>query len=228
MPEHMAHLQRLEPFVELVRSGRPSLAVAFGDSNTCNTNFTRGAKQWPELLHTMLCNHFQTLQIRLVNSGVSGDCVRRALARWEVDVARFRPDLLIVAFGSNDANRLGDDEFESGLRQICRRGRGAGAAVLLRTVTPLMEYEPAPPHLWADDERLRAKIEITRRVAAEEDVAFADVYADWWAREERGELAVAELMADAVHTNAAGHRQVARSLAPAFGLAPTFAWEQAG
>lgn len=45
---------------------------------------------------------------RLLNLGVGGDTVRHLAARWERDVLRHRPDLLVVGVGINDVWRRFD------------------------------------------------------------------------------------------------------------------------
>jgi lysophospholipase L1-like esterase len=213
---HIAHLDRLSGFLERLRRKERLLMVALGDSNTCNTNFTDGGKQWPELLHAKLKDLFATQTLLLVNAGVSGDSVEQALARFASDVARFRPELVIVCLGSNDANRLTDERFRAGMLQCLDQLDALGSAVLLRTPTPIMEYEPAPRHIWKGDFKLRDKVRLLREIAAERRLAFVDTYAIWCEAEAAGTLDMAPLMHDAVHTNAAGHRRVFEDLLPAF------------
>lgn len=229
----MSHpfMQRTEPlaaFGAWLREGKHALLLALGDSNTCNTGFTRGAKQWPELLHSELRDRYQTQKILLVNSGISGDTVHNALQRWHTDVARFMPTLAIVCFGSNDANKLDDAEFAEGLAEIVDRLQALSCGVLLRTPTPIMEFKPEPGHIWKEDRKLKRRVEQILELAARRELPCVDVYAHWCALEAAGELRMPELMTDAVHTNAAGHAMVFRSLAPAFGLPPVLAWERVG
>lgn len=46
---------------------------------------------------------YPSAQINVVNSGVSGDNARGGNARFERDVAKYSPDLVVVSFGLNDA-----------------------------------------------------------------------------------------------------------------------------
>lgn len=224
--KHTAHTDKLQPFLDRLGAGDPCLLLALGDSNACNATFTAGGKQWPELLHSELRIRYQTQQVLLVNAGVCGATVRDALARWESDVARFRPEMTVVCLGSNDAKRMTDDEFDEGLCEVLDRLAAMGSGVLLRTPTPVMEYEPAPEHLWTGDELLRGKVERIRRIAADRALPFVDTYAHWWELEEAGTLTVGGLMHDAVHTNAKGHQLVYRGLAAAFDLPEKLHWER--
>jgi lysophospholipase L1-like esterase len=222
----IAHSELLRPFTDALRAKRYQVLIALGDSNTCNAQFTAGLKQWPELLHDELRGQLGTQEITLVNAGISGDAVTEAAARLERDVIRHHPDLVVVCLGSNDAGRLGDDDFARGLDAILDRIIAAGATIMLRTPTPVVEMEPAPKHLWTGDDRLRAKNAVIRVIAARRGCAFVDTYEQFWALERAGALHSGSLFCDAVHTNGAGHRLVCRGLLPAFGLSPTFCWER--
>src|SRR3954468_11994065 len=158
----IANADKLQPFIAALKAKRHQVLIALGDSNTCNAQFTAGLKQWPELLHDEVRSQLGTQEITLINAGISGDAVTEAAARLERDVLRHHPDLVVVCLGSNDAGRLGDDEFARGLDALLDRIVAAGAAIVLRTPTPVVEMEPAPKHLWTGDERLRAKNVIIR------------------------------------------------------------------
>ncbi len=222
---HVERAEKLAPFCERLRRKEHALLLALGDSNTCNTTFTRGGKQWPELLHSELRDHFGTQSVLLLNSGISGHDCQDVLRRLETDALRFRPDLTVLCLGSNDV-RLTVDVFRAGMNEIIDRIEAGGGQVLLRTPTPIVEVEPPPKHLWTNDTEQRARIEIIREIAAERSLAFVDTYAQWWELEAAGWLPVNGLMHDQVHTNAIGHQIVCRGLLPAFGAPPTFAWER--
>ena len=222
---HNYRSELLAPFCERLKRKEQSLLLALGDSNTCNTTFTYGAKQWPELLHSELRDHFGTQAVLLVNSGVSGDCSKMVLERFESTALHFQPNLTILCLGPND-RRLTVAEFRANMTEIIDRLQTAGSLVLLRTPTPIMEFKPEPKHLWRGDDELRARIEIIRELASQRTLAFVDTYAQWWECEESGFVPIGSLMADAVHTNALGHREVCRGLLPAFGAPIEFAWER--
>lgn len=144
-----AHYQRCESlpvFIDQLRGPARHWLCALGDSNTCNTQFTAGGKQWPELLHATLKDLAGTQTLMLANAGVSGDSVVEALARFDHDVARIRLALTILCLGSNDAKRLSDVEFDVGLNELLDRLATLGSQVLLRTPTPV--WERTPSRIW--------------------------------------------------------------------------------
>lgn len=223
---HYLRCEHLAPFLEAVRHQEPQLLLAFGDSNTCNAQYSAGAKQWGELLHSELRDQCSSQSLLFLNSGISGDCTVRGLRRWHSDVARFAPDCAIFAMGTND-RRLAAAEFRAAVERCLDRFAALGTRVLIRTPVPIMENEPKPAHLWRDDGALGERVAILRAIAEERALPLCDVYAHWHALEAAGTLSIGALMRDPVHTNGAGHQQVCRSVLPAFGCTPTFSWERA-
>ena len=216
----------LKPFLEAIRQQEPILLCALGDSNTCNANFTSGGKQWFEHLHSELRNQYNTQSILALNSGISGNTILDGLKRFHTDVGRFRPDCCIIAMGSNDSNKITNDEFRDGMRRCIDRLLTMGTQVVIRTTQPVCEWEPAPGHIWSGDVALKERNQVNEELADEYQVSFVDVYRQWCDWEKKGDLAIHELMYDAVHYNTAGHQQIYRSIAPLFSLTPDFYWER--
>jgi len=212
------NLEKLKPCIDRIKAGEPFLFVTLADSNTNNTHFSNGAKQWPELLAAELKSQYKTQRVLVLNAGVSGDSIREAMARFDTDVARFRPELTILSLGSNDSKRLTDDEFREGLNCCFGQLADLGSAVLLLTPTPVKELEPAPPHIWKGDDQLRAKVAVLREFAVQRGVAMVDIYEAWQEMDRAGTLDISTLTCDEVHLNADGHALIFRQLAPAFGL----------
>ncbi|MBN8527417.1 MAG: SGNH/GDSL hydrolase family protein [Planctomycetes bacterium] len=216
MNDRYRRCDRLPAFVDALRRGERRWLCCLGDSNTCNAQFTRGGKQWPELLHSALKEAAGTQTLMLANAGVSGDSVVEALARFDHDVARVRPDLTIVCLGSNDANRLDDAAFDAGLGAIIDHLLALGGEVVLRTPTPVWERKPS--RIWPGDDKLRAKVARIRAIAEARALPLIDTYALWHDAERDAGLRMADVMSDEVHTDALGHRLVFRQLLPAFAL----------
>ena len=213
---HLLHAERLAPFLAKLRARAPAVMVALGDSNTCNTEFTAGAKQWPEILQSKLKERFGYQELMLVNAGICGDSVKDGNRRLERDVLRFQPDLVIVCFGTNDRHKLDEATFRKELRELCGRIESSGSALLLRTTIPIKETNPPPAHIWRSDHLLRARLDIVREVASELRYPLYDTYAAWREAEEAERLSMSSLMFDEVHANAAGHRLVAEQLMELF------------
>jgi acyl-CoA thioesterase I len=182
-------------------TGREGPLVAFlGDSLTEGWGLSTD-EAYPALLARELAARGRP--IRALNAGRSGDSVAQGLARLP-GVLQKRPDVVVVALGANDALRgMSVEEAERDLRTIVARSQAAGARVLLVGVT-------APPSLATAHARRFASI--YPRVAADARIALVpDLLAG-----AAGD--VARMFPDALHPNAAGQRQMAKSVRPALEL----------
>lgn len=77
--------------------------------NKIETYFNPEAS-YPSLLKKKLNMIFPDMRINVINSGISGDKAERGVQRFDNDVLKYSPDLVIIAYGLNDASR-GTDYF---------------------------------------------------------------------------------------------------------------------
>jgi len=135
--------------------------------------------------------------VDVLNAGVSGDTTAGGLSRLDW-VLRSEPQLLVVELGGNDALRGQPlENTERNLREIVRRGRAAGARVLLLGMDVPTNYGPGYAEGFA---------ELYGRIAEQEDVAFVPGFIREVA------LDPSLMMADGLHPTAEGHRQLAETL----------------
>lgn len=109
-------------------AGDPYRIVFLGDSISAGLGLAE-SQAFPALIEERLRNDGHAVEV--VNAGVSGDTTAGGLARLDW-VLRTEPDLLVVELGGNDALR-GQPiaNIEGNLRRIVRRGKDAGARVLV-------------------------------------------------------------------------------------------------
>lgn len=104
--------------------------VCIGDSLTYGEGIESPYK-WTDIVASSLPRH------EVIAKGVCGDTTRLGLERFPRDVQELRPDILIVQFGLNDANRWESDgghlprvspeAFRANLVEMHRRARAFGA-----------------------------------------------------------------------------------------------------
>ncbi len=136
-------------------------------------------------------------QINIVNSGISGDSAYGGNARFERDIAKYKPDLVVVGFALNDCmqGEEGKARYESSLESIFNKVAALGAECIM--LTPNLMNDRVSPHIideriknlavsFARDNRLDEYVEIARRTAARCGVTVCDVYARWKRMQELG------------------------------------------
>ena len=144
----------------------------------------------------------------VVNAGVPGDTSAQALARLPALLAEHQPKLVIVSIGGNDfLRKLPESDTRTHVHAICKQALAAGAQVLLVAV-PRATVAAALGQMT--DHALYAEVAKDLKIPLQRE-AWGEV------------LAQPDLRADAVHANARGYAQFARSVqgtAAAVGLLP--------
>ncbi len=169
LPRTLARLQKQQPLS----------IVVLGDSISTGANasgmFDAAPFQpaYPELVRQHLEHRFHG-KVTLVNLSVGGTDTPWALGNLD-KVAEAKPDLLIVAFGMNDAAGRPADEYHSNLRKLLDQVRGR---------LPECEYVLVAPMLGNRDwTRLNADLFPQYRDKLKEltgpGVALADLTAVW-------------------------------------------------
>ncbi len=143
------------------------------------------ASKLQRILHLFCPN----AQLNIINAGVGGDSAAGGLTRFDRDVARFSPDLVVIAFALNDsaAGPEGISAYKEALKELIRKTKALGAECILLTPNAMNDY--VSPYL--KEAKLREAAELfmdsclddyvnaAREAAAEENVPLCDVYAKW-------------------------------------------------
>ena len=177
-----------------------STVLALGDSLTFGTGAS-AETSYPTVLAGLT-------GWNVVNAGVSGDTSAQALARLPALLAEHQPKLVIVSIGGNDfLRKLAESDTRAHVHAICKQSLDAGAQVLLVAV-PRATVAAALGQMT--DHALYAEVAKDLKIPLQRE-AWGEV------------LAQPDLRADAVHANARGYAQFARSVqgtAAAVGLLP--------
>ena len=204
--------RRLVPAVVIAASwtsctpGRAPLVVFLGDSLTSGWKLPED-EAWPALVARALAGRGRA--IRVINAGVSGDTAAKALARLP-EVLEHRPDVLVVAVGTNDALLgLPLGATEKTLDRIVALAQAARARVLLVGVRiGTGEKAPRVGVAAGDVGQARRLGDLYPRLAAARRLSLVpDLLAGV-----AGEPAL--LFPDRLHPNAAGHRRLAETVRP--------------
>lgn len=205
--------------------------VAFGDSITNGAGLAKPeAESFRRLVQQALAEKL-AMPIEVLNAGVNGDIVTKAIDRLERDVLDRKPELVTVMFGGNEAGfyrpetngfadtpRVSREQFKTTVGAIVDRLRAAGITVLLMTCPPMterywgMRLEPYQKH--GINFLVKDYAQAMREVAAEKKVELVDVYRAFDEHPERKAY-----FPDGLHPDARGHRVIADLLVERLGKA---------
>jgi acyl-CoA thioesterase I len=109
-----------------------SLSAAYG---------LRSEQGWVHMLQERLAE--QEAQWRVVNASISGETTAGGASRVAQEIARHRPDAVLIALGANDGLRgLPLDAAQANLQRMIDAAREAGAEVLLVGMQMPPNYGP--------------------------------------------------------------------------------------
>ena len=157
---------------------------------------------YPARLKRRLDVLYPAAAVTVLNAGVSGDTAPNGAKRLERDVLARRPDLVVIAFGLNDAmaedGKAGMERYRAAMDEMLARILASGAECIVLTPSHMCSYvhsgveasalrEIAAKAVRVQlDGTLRRYAQLARDVAARHGVAVADAYAAWDALAEGG------------------------------------------
>ena len=116
------------------------------------------------------------------NSGVGGDTIPRVLARFDWDVAPWKPTVVSVELGMNDQGGFTPDKFIAGMGTLDQTIRSAGARPVYFTASPVNSGDTLAK--LTRNARLRDYAVALKSFAAQQKAPFADQFhavIDVWA-----------------------------------------------
>lgn len=202
----------------------PVLIVAIGDSVTQGITLPDRIEHdavYHARFKRRLERQYPGCVFSVINAGVNGQTVVDALPRVGRDVTRHHPDLVLIAFGLNDAallKRPHIDEFEESLdRMIQAIHEQTEADVMLLTPNPMLsepnqrvpacyrQFEPLLLEIQSSG-TLEAFVQRIRKLGRQRRCAVVDVYRAWMDLGRQGVDINAMLSNGLNHPTAEAHR----------------------
>ena len=196
--------------------GPPKLAVtrfmAFGDSITAGVVSPPGGGRrrdahnaYPARLQRGLASRYMTQDMSVINAGSSGEHASEAVGRFNSELARHRPEVVLLMEGTNDLYDQRGSEAESAaaaLDQMVAAARAARVDVVLMTIPPQRNRGA----LVVDfNQRIRS-------IAARRDAVFVDIHRLLLDGPCSGLSAVPCIGGDGLHPTAQGYELMAQEL----------------
>ena len=111
---------------------------------------------------------------RFRNSGVGGDTIPRLLARFDWDVAAWKPTVVSVELGMNDQGGFSVEQYVANMGKLTERIRDIKARPVFFAASPINNGSTSA-HLDGDA-KLNAFADALKKFAAKEDAPFADQF----------------------------------------------------
>lgn len=195
---------------------RPLTWVFAGDSITQGAYHTHGMRTWFELAFERIRYQCGRLDDVMLNTGVSGWTTAMVEERYDWLIGRFRPDVLSVSLGTNDASRdpmrfTPPGQFETRLIAMIERARADGSECVLLHTPALIAHSAYAERPGFDEyaPAVRSAASATGALLIDHDQAW---------RERWGEAEPLEWLNDPIHPNQLGHRRMADTLLTTLGL----------
>lgn len=210
-------------------AARPVIYVAIGDSVTqgcCEDGAIEHEQVYHQLLRLRVAKRYPNSIFNVINSGVSGDSAARSRGRWERDVLCYKPDLVTIKFGLNDAHGgvKGIEPYIGAIRDLVRQIKErTEAEILLITPSMMMKREnefisaghqhhiPTFKALYEAGHLIRY-VEALRAFASAAGLPLLDVYAMWEKMEADGVDIHTRLSNGINHPDRQFHQQFAEAL----------------
>ena len=150
--------------------------------------FDNVGRSYVRIVENMLSAVYPEINLRITNSGISGNTSRDLLERFDRDVVLLNPDWVSICIGINDVWRQFDtpamfdaqvmpDEYESNIEKMILAVKGKVKGIFI-----LSPYYMEPNENDAMRARMDEYVEICRRLAEKHDCVFVDfqkLYADY-------------------------------------------------
>jgi len=204
--------------------------VAFGDSVTQGC-MELGVIEYERVYHQVLKRsverRFPGTVFNAINSGFSGDSAVASRVRWERDVFMYKPDLVTIAFGLNDAHGgpEGVEPFIQSISELVERLRSeTDADILLLIPGMMMKRDNENVHEThrkivpdfirvAEAGYLAMYVEALRAYANKEQVPCFDSYV-LWEQMERDGIDIHKRLSNGInHPDPAYHEELGEALA---------------
>lgn len=198
----------------LIRGRRDVRWVFSGDNIIQGAFSTLGARSCVELFSERIRAELRRAGDVVINTGVMGDTTRQLLATLNRRVLRYRPDVVGLSIGLNDAKHgvSSRNRFRRHVREVLDRIRTAGSIPLLILPHPI--YLPAVSN--RDD--LPQYVEILREESVRDEVPYVDQWQDWMEHWPDPEATRERLFDERIQLNGAAHQHLAALIFRTLGI----------
>ena len=154
--------------------------VAFGDSLTAGVTSSvvptivqlEPNKSYPAQLRDRLNQRYTAQTIRVTNAGVPGEDAASAISRFQSELGRLQPDVVLLMEGTNDlspSSLTPGIQGADGIETMVRDARARGVDPILATIPPMRTSRGEEPMVVPYND-------LIRQIAVRQGVPLIDVY----------------------------------------------------
>jgi len=185
--------------------------LAFGASDTQRRSY---GMHWLDCLELGLNQKFGPY-VTMINTGIGGDTAKMLLKRFDQDAAFYKPHLVIITIGGNDAvggKNITPEQFAEDLKKLYRKFSKLGTLVVFQT------------YYAFNNKKLKVKgcrrfnefMQIVRKIAAKTGASLIDHHKRWMSLQEKEPDLYYSLMLDTWHLNDKGNLVMGSDIAHNF------------
>lgn len=175
--------------------------LAFGSSNT--ERYLYGM-HWFDIVHLGVRGKYGGGKSHFINTGISGNTTVELLARFSSDAEFYKPHIVFITIGGNDANparNVSKEQFRENLIRLNNKFAEMGSIVIFQTY-----YSPDPKSVEKKHiENFYAYMDIVRETAADAGSGLIDHLARWEQLRTADESRYLAMMLNGFHVNEKGN-----------------------
>lgn len=190
----------------------PALTVKQDDVWVMAGDSITAQRQHSNYIEAFYRTRYPNLNLQFRNSGIGGNQTSSILARFDYDVAAWKPTIVSIELGMNDVG-TGDDpqRYIDGMRQLIQKIREIKAQPVLISSSPVNDGSVTGD--WKSDRcrRIDTYTVALKKLAEEENVVMIDQYhalLDLWGKNKHSPEPI-NLTGDAVHPGPVGQYTMA-------------------
>ena len=198
-----------------LKADKPLTWVFTGDSITQGALHTYGWRSYPEHFSERIRFEMRRGLDYVINTGISGDTSAKLLSQFERRIGFFKPDVVFIMIGTNDAAQgiSGLESYKVNLIKLVKQVRQAGGIPILNTPNPILQESGSGKMRTS----LLEYVQGIRDIARQEKVLLIDHWRHW-ETEKPDSDAMIRWLADSSHPNHYGHLEMAKEIFRALGV----------
>ena len=196
-------------FCSAVALAEPAIEVKSGDLWVMAGDSITAQRQHSNYIEAFFRTRYPNLKVQFRNSGIGGNTTGSVLARFDYDLAAFKPTIISIELGMNDVGG-GDDpaRYIAGMQKLIDQIRAVNATPVLISSSPVNDGSKMDD--WKGDRcrRIHPYTLALAKLAQENKVVFVDQYHPllelWGANKQADGKDTVGLEGDPVHPGPTG------------------------